>query len=705
MKLAAAMAVSALSAVGAISPATSVAAGNKIADTAQGGNWLSYGRTYDEQRYSPLTQINTSSVQQLGLAWSFEMPKRARALEGTPLAIDGVLYFTSSMSVVYAVRAVDGKVLWEYDPQAWIFNPQALRTLQGYNRGLAYWEGSLFLGSCDGHLIALDAKTGKVQWSVLTVETQNSRKQISGAPRAYNGKIIIGHAGADVGTRGYVTAYEAKTGKQLWRFYTVPGNPANGFEDSAMAMAATTWSGQWWRWGGGGTVWNAITFDPEFNRIYIGTGNSSNYNPQSRSPGGGDNLFLASIVALDADTGKYIWHYQVNPREAWDFKATADMVLADLTIDGMDRKVLMQSPTNGFFYVLDRRTGKLISAEKTGKVTWAERIDLATGRPVEAPNLRYEKGAVQFWPSPWGTHNWQAMSFSPRTGLVYIPYMQLGGSYNSTAQDLKDAENMTVDKTRYWFPIGGSFGVVVTDEEDGKGQLVAWDPVLQKARWRVQHPMLFNGGTLVTAGDVVFQGTADGWLYAYDARNGSRLWAFDAHNGIVAPPITFQVGDAQYVSVLVGYGGSTAPGGKIMDPGWRYGEHLPRALTFVLGGKAVLPKSPGPDFAEHILDDETFAIDESQADQGERRWDHTCILCHGLNAGQTAGSNAPDLRGSPLANNFEAFKAVLGGALKQNGMPPFDELSPKEARELFMYIRRQARASRENLLESTGNAK
>jgi len=669
------------------------AASTPVTGDAEAHNWLSYGRSSNEQRFSPLTQINQHSIRELGLAWSMDLPLSARTLEATPLAVDGVLYFTTSLSVVYAVNASDGRQVWRYDPEPWKYNARGLRTIQGYHRGVAYWDGLIFVGSSDGRLICLDAKSGAVKWSVDTVEENDSRKQITGAPRVFNGKVIIGHAGADFGTRGYVTAYDAQTGQRVWRFYTVPGNPAKGFEDEAMKQAAATWSGEWWKWGGGGTVWNAITFDAQLNRIYIGTGNSANYNPQLRSPGAGDNLYLASIVALDADTGGYLWHYQVNPREAWDFKATADMVLADLTIGGKPHKVLMQAPTNGFFYVLDRKSGRLLSAEKLGKVTWADHIDLTTGRPVESPNIRYENGPVTFWPSPWGIHNWQPMAFDPRHKLMFIPTMKLASTYQATEQDVRDADSLVIGSRRYWIPIGASIMVPLLDSDDGTGQLVAWDPVAQHARWKVALPSMWNGGVLATASDLVFQGTGSGWLFAYDSNTGRQLWKFYANNGIVAPPVTYMVGDTQYITVLAGYGGATSGGPRPFDPGWRYGKHPPRVLTFKLHGTASLAPTPGPDYSVHPIVDSALQLDSAAAARGARLWAHTCSLCHGA-AGAGAGPIAPDLRESPAAHDFAALRSILhDGTLASGGMPQFDERTDDEIRDLRMYIEEFSRAA------------
>jgi len=660
---------------------------------AHEGDWLSYGRTADEQRFSPLTQINHRTIGELGLAWSLDLERGARSLEATPLAVDGTLYFTTSLSILYAVDGESGKQLWRYDPQSWKFNARGMRTVQGYHRGVAYLDGRLFLGTSDGRLVALDAKTGTVIWTVDTVQESDSRKQITGAPRVFNGKVIIGHAGADFGTRGYVTAYDAASGKQAWRFYTVPGDPAKGFEDDTQAMAAKTWSGEWWRWGGGGTVWNSMTFDSELNRIYIGTGNSANYNPRLRNPSGGDNLFLASIVALDADTGRYLWHYQVNPNEAWDFKATTDMILTRLTINGKSHRVLMQAPTNGFFYVIDRDSGKLISAQKLGKVTWARGIDLKSGRPIENKDIRYEQGPIHFWPSCFGMHNWQPMAYSPQTNLVYIPTMKLGMTYQATQQDIDEAPSLAIGSRRYWIPIGASVYPTVVDPDDGTGSLVAWDPAQQRARWKVPLPSLWNGGVLVTAADLVFQGTGSGLLRAYDAATGEVLWEFNAKNGIVAPPVTFMHAGTQYLTVLVGYGGATTGGLKSFDPGWRYGKHIPRVLTFKLRGTAKLPPTPPPDYSVHPVVNEKLTPDPVAAARGEHLWNHTCGLCHGV-AAAGAGPLAPDLRESAAAHEYSALRTILKqGTLASGGMPQFDERTDEEIRDLQQYIEQVSRAA------------
>ena len=350
----------------ASSPAPAAAAIDAARLTAadkEAGNWMSYGRTYDEQRFSPLQQVTAGNVAQLGLAWHYDLDAVHRAQESTPLVIDGVMYVTTAWSKVVALDARTGKELWRYDPKVpgeWGVNA----CCDVVNRGVAAWKGKLYLGTLDGRLVALDAATGKPAWEVLTVD-RAYRYTITGAPRVIKDKVIIGNGGAEFGVRGYVSAYDADTGKLVWRFYTVPGDPTKPFESPALEKAAKTWNGQWWKEGGGGTVWDSVAYDPKLDLLYIGTGNGAPWNRASRSPGGGDNLYLSSIMALKADTGEYVWHYQTTPGETWDFTATQHLILADITIDGRARQVIMQAPKNGFFYVLDRATGELISANNS----------------------------------------------------------------------------------------------------------------------------------------------------------------------------------------------------------------------------------------------------------------------------------------------------------------------------------------------------
>ena len=653
-------------------------------------NWYTPGGTNDEGNFSPLDQINTNTIAGLGLAWSLELPGEV-SLEATPLEIDGTLYFTGSASNVYAVDARNGKIRWRYDPETWKYRPESKKLVWAVHRGVGYSHGKVFVGTPDGRLIAVDAASGSVVWDVKTV-ADDSQQTITGSPWIVKGKVLIGNGGADFGARGYVTAYDENTGKQVWRFYTVPGDPAKRyeaapFEYDAMKMAAKTWGASWWKLGGGGgTVWDNMAYDPELNRLYIGTGNGGPWNPRLRSPGGGDNLFVASIVALDADSGKYIWHYQTTPNDVWDFDATQDFILANLTVDGKPRKVLMQANKNGFFYVLDRLTGKLISAGKFGKVTWADHIDLQTGRPVETATSRYDQGLVKVWPSAIGSHNWQNMSFSPRSGLVFIPYIQLGMQISDDRVPWPKAQDNPPFQQA-----GARTRLLVEDNEDGKGALLAWDPVAQRTRWKVQHAALWNGGVMSTAGGVVFQGTAGGEFSAYDAATGGKLWSFNAGLGIIASPITYAIGGRQYIALLVGYGGPVAALSHLTNCGWKFGKQPRRLLTFTLGGHGSLPPTAPADFRVHALDDPKLDIDEKRAEAGMPIYQNNCTYCHGRLL-VSPGTPAPDLRESSIALNWESFRAtVKEGALMSRLMPKFSAFSDDEVRNIYLYIRSGAR--------------
>lgn len=671
-------------------------AGGSYARSEPSGNadvqWLGYGDDDKENRFVPLTQINASNVRQLGLEWSLDLAGE-NALEATPLEVDGVLYFSGSFAMVYAVDARTGRLLWRFDPKANEAKPREMRRVWAVNRGVAYWDGKVYVATRDCRLIAIDAHTGKQVWS-SSFMVPGSNSTSSGAPRIFKGKVIIGNSGAEFAARGYVSAFDGKTGEFLWRFFTVPGDPARGYEDQAMAMAAKTWSGEWWKYGGGGTPWNAITFDEELNQIYIGTGNGGPWNGQFRAPSGQANLFLASIVALDADTGKYKWHYQCNPDEVWDYKATADIILTDLRIAGKRRKVLMQAPTNGFFYVIDRYNGKLISAEKIGKVTWADRIDLKTGQPVERPDIRGEKGPSVIYPDDYGAHNWQAMSYNPKSGLVYIPYMRLGMQYGPTPS-VAEASDVTADPARISMRLGVSVRPSrdPNDPLDEKGSLLAWDPVAQALRWRVDYPFFLNAGTVTTAGNLVFQGTNTGTIYAYAADTGAQLWSFDAKLGILAPPISYSVAGRQYISILVGYGGEGGLGKQGRKQGWKYGLQPRRLLTFALNGQQRLPETAPPDFSVKALDDPAIQLDPARVQRGASLYGlMTCAVCHG--SALNAGGGAPDLRESSIAEDPAAFKALLrSGNLVPRGMPLFDDLTDDQIESIYQYIRQGARDS------------
>jgi len=652
---------------------------DQLLDGSDGKDWPAFGRTYGEQHFSPLTDINQDTIGRLRLAWSVDLPVGNSVT--APVEVGGVLYTATGHSLIGAYDATTGKKIWEYDPKAREAAGRKLR--QGWgSRGIAWWNGKVYTGTQDGRLIAIDAKTGKPLWSQMTVEKDDVRF-ISGPPRIFDGKVIIGHGGADVGSiRGYVTAFDADTGKQLWRFYSVPGQPGVDTDETTQ-IAAKTWAGEWWKYGGGGTVWNAITYDKEMDTIYLGTGNGAPWNHRIRSDGKGDNLFLCSIVAIDAKTGKYKWHYQTTPAEAWDYNASMDMQVATMAIDGKPRKVLLQAPKNGFFYVIDRETGKLISAEPIAKVTWATKIDLATGRPVEVPGARYEDHKqIELWPGPNGAHNWLPMAFDPRTAITYIPVLEMPGSYDDRGIETKNWKRTPGNAN----DTGVNFGLDSKDPTAGTGALVAWNATTQKQVWRVKIDSFWNGGVMATAGNLVFQGHADGSFNAFDSATGRRVWTFAAGTGVIAPPITYKVKGRQYVTVLSGFGTSGALfGEKVARFGWQYRTQPRRILTFALDGKAPPLPVHSPDHPMPIAD-ESFKDDPALASKGTEIYGRRCLVCHGVDV--KAAGLAPDLRASPIPQDAEAFNAIVReGALVANGMPRYEELTDAEFAALRQYIR------------------
>jgi quinohemoprotein ethanol dehydrogenase len=592
--------------------------------------------------------------------------------------VEGVIYVASGYSFVHAVDAKTGKLLWRYDPEVAKVAGTKLRTGWGI-RGLAFWKGRLFVGTHDGRLIAIDAKTGKPVWSVQTLD-QNDGSFISGPPRVFNDKVVIGFGGGDFGAvRGYVTAYDTNTGKQLWRWWTVPGDPSKGFENKAMEMAAKTWTGEWWKYGGGGTVWNAMTYDPEFNRVYIGTGNGGPWNWKIRSPGGGDNLFLCSMVAVDARTGKYRWHYQEIPAEEWDYDCTSPMILADLKIGGQARPVVLHAPKDGFFYVVDRRTGKLISAKNYVPNTWASGVDMKTGRPKVYPDALVAEKPHLMTPGFGGGHNWNPMSFSPKTGLVYIP-----------AQEQWMVESVTTDDD-YKFVLGqttigsghGNYPELRKElnekAKNEKGYMLAWDPVRQKEAFRIPYPHPGNSGTMVTAGNLLVQGTIKKTLAIYRADNGKTLWEMDVGTVPSAGAATYTIKGRQYIAINAGWNSAIVQG---LDEGGKQFTFSPaRLLVFALDAKGVtLP--PAPDAAA-IPPPPAKEPPADLVAKGEVLYDRTCSTCHGKNA----IGGVKDLRHLTAEAHGEFNDIVLGGKRRDKGMASFsDVLSKDDAEAIHDYL-------------------
>lgn len=519
--------------------------------------WLSYGRDYAETHYSPLSDINTGNVGRLEVAWSWELPKVGARLEASPIVVDGVMYASGPASYVFALDARTGEPLWHWDPGVPAPGDGGPVDCCGrVNRGVAVYGDKVYVGVLDGRLVALDRETGLVAWSVQTTP-KDSDYSITGAPRVVAGNVVIGNGGAEYGVRGYVTAYDAETGDQVWRFYTVPGNPADGFENDAMRMAAETWNGEWWTIGGGGTAWDGMAYDPNLDLLYIGTGNGAPWNRDQRSPGGGDNLFLSSIVALRGTTGEYVWHYQTTPGDDWDYTAVQPIMLLDLTIRGRRTPALVQAPKNGFFYVLDRTNGQFLTAQGyADDLSWAYRVDGELGRPVETPEARYGMNGRGSWlaPGPTGAHNWHPMAWNPDAGLVYIPVQNSVFWFEMSPVDYEQGQWNTGTTVRGGPPTPMAQRPPRPEQTGSSGALKAWDPVENREVWRFETGSQ-NGGALSTGGGLVFWGTGDR-MVALDARSGAQLWETTVGAG-TATPVTYELDGRQYLTIMAG--GTTEP--------------------------------------------------------------------------------------------------------------------------------------------------
>ncbi|MCH2171728.1 PQQ-dependent dehydrogenase, methanol/ethanol family [Myxococcota bacterium] len=648
----------------------------RLARAGEGADeWLAHGRTWSEQRFSPLADIDTENVNQLGLVWTFDL-ETTRGVEATPLMADGSLYVTGPWSVVYAFDAKTGALRWKFDPEVPGGHARVL-CCGVVNRGVALYRGRIYLGTLDGRLIALDAKTGSLVWEVQTTDP-TLPYSITGAPRVLQGLVVIGNGGAEFGVRGYVSAYRAEDGELAWRTWTVPGNPDLPFESKALEMAAYTWTGDWWKTGGGGTVWDGMAYDPELDLLYVGVGNGSPHARDHRSPGGGDNLFLSSILALRPATGEVVWHFQTTPADNWDYTSTQHIMLADLEIDGRVRKVLMQAPKNGFFFVLDRETGEFISAKPFVKVTWAKGVDVH-GRPIENPDNDYSKGPQMVWPGPFGGHNWHPMAFHPGTGLVYIPSQDMASRYevDPAWEHRKRSLNTGLSTDFFTGSVDPDAGISVV------GSLLAWDPVAQREAWRVEHGGAWNGGTLATAGDLIFQGTADGRFAAYRAQDGEKLWESPVGTGVMAAPITYRIDGVQYVVVAAGWGSgySLSAGPAAALPAVRGGG---RVLTFALGGEVEIPP-PSPEPPRGPVPPLPEGVSEADLREGDRLFARECLLCHGTFA--VGGGSVPDLRFSSPEVHERFVDITLGGIRADRGMPSFaDVLTPSQVRQIQAWL-------------------
>ena len=670
----------------ASAPATTGVTDALIASAPE-GEWLSYGRDYNEQRFATLSQINDTTVKDLGLAWSADL-ETARGQEATPLMHDGVLYTTTAWSMVKAYDAATGKLLWAYDPKV----PREVLVhvcCDAVNRGVALYGTKVFVAALDGRLIALDAKSGAVAWSKVVVPDQ-ANYAITGAPRIAKGKVIIGNAGGEYKARGSIAAFDPETGAELWRFYTVPGDPAKPFEQPALEKAAKTWgNGKYWELGGGGTVWDSITYDPSTNLILFGTGNAEPWNPAANAREG-DSLYTSSVVAVNADTGAYAWHFQETPEDRWDYDSDAQITLADLTINGQARHVALHAPKNGYFYVLDAKTGEFLSAGSFAPQTWTTGIDAKTGRPQINPAAMYEKTGIPFVSAPGalGAHSWQPMSFSPKTGLVYIPVNLAAFPYAAATGWQPSAIGFQTGTDGGKVAMPADTAIRAGAAAATTGALVAWDPVAQKAAWTVPYKGPWNGGTLATAGNLVFQGSAAGDFAAFSADKGAKLWSFPAQSGIIAAPMTYAINGEQYVAIMVGWGGvwDLAVGSLANKSGSV--RNISRLMVFKLGAKGQLP--PPPKTSELVLDPPAFTGKLEQVAVGGGLYARYCSVCHGDAA--VAGGLVPDLRHSGVIGSAEAIKSVvIDGALQHQGMVSFrSALKPEDVESIRQYLIKRA---------------
>ncbi|MBB6122730.1 PQQ-dependent dehydrogenase, methanol/ethanol family [Sphingobium subterraneum] len=657
---------------------------------ADPANWMTHGRTFNEDRYSPLGAINRQNVSKLGVAWSYEM-RESRGVEATPIVVDGVMYITSAWSIVHAIDATNGKELWVYDPEV----PRITGTkacCDAISRGVTVWNGKVYVATLDGRLVAIDARNGRKVWEQVTLD-RSKPYTITGAPRAARGLIYIGNSGSEYGVRGFVSAYDAETGKLRWRFYITPNpkGPDGAASDSVRDRALETWNtaaGEWLRSGGGGASWDALVFDKETNTLWIGTGNGGPWNRELRSPSipgrNNDNLYLSSVLGVDPDTGAYKCHYQETPGETWDFTATQPMILTTLKIGGSDRRVLLHAPKNGFFYVIDRTNCGLISAKPFVPVSWATGVDPKSGRPIENPEARFQSAPFLVSPSGWGGHNWHPMSMSRQTGLVYIPVRDAPVHYAADPAFVHREGSYNTGTAYTAFPEGPAAREMI--RKLLKGYLLAWDPVQQKEAWRVPLPGIDNGGTLATAGGLVFQGTVDGRLRAYNARTGAILWDIDNGAPAFGGPISYSVKGRQYLAVTASFGTPAYLTGAILST--KVGDmRKSRVNVYRLGG-APIPKRP-------VVENPTpeppvIAASEEMLQAGSLNYSHYCLGCHGMSA--VSGGATPDLRRTPYLQDGESFRAVVHGALATSGMPNFSAwLKDADVEAIRAYIAGRAR--------------
>ena len=661
-------------------------------ESDSGENWLVNGGRFTGEHFSPLEQVNEKNVHELGLAWATTLPS-PMGLVAEPIVVDGVVYLSGTLSRVWALDAKTGTVLWQFDPPIDLALGYVPSITSRYNRGVAVWDGAVYVGTSDCHLYAIDAAKGTPLWkSPVCDSTEAGGAGITGAPRVGDGKVFMGYAASDFGARGSLAAFDPKTGKELWRFWTVPGNPSQEFESEALEKASSTWPAGWAEYGGG-AVWEGIRYDPITGLVIFGTASTLPLNLKER--GKGDALYTNSVIAVDAETGKYRWHYQVVPEDAWDYDAVMPKIITDLEWNGIKRRVVLEVPKTGFFYVLDARSGQLLAADPYAKINWASHVDLETGRPVVTAKARYyddpEGRPVQILPSLLGAKNWQAMSYSPATGLVYLPVTNAPSTWSSKS------------------PFPDNYSVPVDDLPDDSGQLLAWDPIKREPRWIKNHPYPINGGVLSTAGGLVFQGTAEGKFQAYSAAAGKLLWSRKTGSSIGSAPVSYQLDGEQYILVAISkMGGSTLVSRPYTESPDAKGPS--RVLAFKLGGQEPIPL---PNLRHYdVPKPPPRTATSEQVQLGKRIYiEQGCETCHGPEAMGTGqrmlGGGIPDLRYTPPAVHEQWNEIVLEGARAEFGMQAYgikeikitaeietfgggSGVTPNEAQAIRAYVIEQA---------------
>jgi PQQ-dependent dehydrogenase (methanol/ethanol family) len=639
-----------------------------------GEDWSLLGGNFGQWQFSPLGLINDRNVAGLGLAWSAEMPV-VQGLVGNPLVASGTIYQGAPGGRIVASELRTGKLRWMFEPE-----PRSLEDMRRLswvaqwakqvNRGVALDEHNAYIASGDCRLFAVNRITGKLVWEAVPCDPTKDYGIVA-APRVGGGLVFIGNSNAELGSaRGHVDAFDAATGRSLWRFYTVPGNPADGFENPAMESASKTWSANYWRHGGAGAPWEGMTYDDKLRQLYVGVGNSAPIEPQDA---GKEMLFGNSIIALDAKTGKLNWYYQEVPGSLdVDSDAVSHLQVADLPTQQGEHRVVMQAAKDGFFYVIDARTGRVLSANNFVQNNWASHVDPNSGKLILKSAYWNQPAPKVLQPGGFGARSWTLMAYDPDVHLVFIPaFVWPELEHNADADSLY-------------------YGITAKAKIKAIGKLIAWDPMAQRERWHVDHRVTMNGGALATAGNLVFEGTAEGSFNAYAVDSGKRLWTFDTHGTILAAPTTVQEDGEQVILVPSGDGG--ANGAVPVFPRMTTtpsAQNRSRLLAFKLGGHGSVPEVAPKTIPRPFRPPEP----DAQAKRGAQLFtENSCYACHGMNA-EKGGLAVPDLRAAPREVYDAMPDIVIHGAYLPAGMPAFPKLTTTDLEAIQAYLTNQAWAA------------